>query len=189
MTEQWRCFVAVPLGASLRSALAEAVDAWRGQPPADGLRWADPGGWHLTLAFIGSIPVGSVADVSRAVGEVAATHRATRVETGRLGVFHRAGSVRTLWYGVSDPDGVLSALAGDLARALGLPGDEPYRPHVTLARARQRPVDLRGWIEPASLGTPAGQLEVEAVHLLRSHLGTGPARYETLASFALGGAP
>jgi RNA 2',3'-cyclic 3'-phosphodiesterase len=189
MTEQWRCFVAVPLADSLRSALAVAVAAWSREPPADGLRWADPEGWHLTLAFLGSIPADSVEKVSRAVGEVAAAHRATRVETGRLGAFHRPGSVRTLWYGVSDPDGALSALAGDLARALGLAADEPFRPHVTLARARQRPVDLRGWIEPASLSAPAGLLEVEAVHLLRSHLGTAPARYETLASFALGGAP
>ena len=188
MTERWRCFVAVPVGPSLRSDLASAVDRWRQEPPADALRWADPDGWHLTLAFLGSIDPDSVAAVSRAVGEVAVAHRPTRVETGRLGAFDRAGSVRTLWYGVADPDGSLAALAGDLAPALGLAVEEPYRPHITLARARHRPVDLRGWIEPASLQAPSGQLEVAAIELLRSHLGSGPARYETLASFDLGGA-
>ncbi|HET9417335.1 MAG TPA: RNA 2',3'-cyclic phosphodiesterase [Candidatus Limnocylindria bacterium] len=180
--------MAVPIGPSLRADLASAVDRWRREPPADALRWADPNGWHLTLAFLGSIPADSVEAVSRAIGEVAAAHPSTRVETGRLGAFHRAGSVRTLWYGVADPDGSLATLAGDLALALGSAVEEPYRPHITLARARHRPVDLRGWIEPASLQAPSGQLEVRAVDLMRSHLSSGPARYETLASFDLGGA-
>jgi RNA 2',3'-cyclic 3'-phosphodiesterase len=188
MTERWRCFVAVPLDDGLRTALATAVEAWRREPPADALRWTDPDGWHLTLAFLGSTTPAEVEAASRTLGEVAVTHVSTRVETGRLGAFHRAGSARTLWYGVVDADGALAALAGDLARAIGLAVEEPYRPHITLARARQRPVDLRGWIESASLVAPSGHLDVTTIELLRSHLGGGPARYETLASFALGGA-
>jgi 2'-5' RNA ligase len=186
MTERWRCFVAVPLDETLRVALSEAVAAWRREPPADELRWADPDGWHLTLAFLGTISPEDVAEVSRLIGDVAAMHHPLRVETGWLGAFHRPGSVRTLWHGVDDRSGALSALAGDLARALGLALEEPYRPHITLARARQRPVDLRGWIEPASLQAPSGHLDVAEMWLLRSHLGRGPARYETLATFALG---
>ena len=189
MTEHWRCFVAVPLDDTLRAALTTAVAAWRHQPPADRLRWADPDGWHLTLAFLGSVAAEEVDAISRKVGVVATAHRPMRVETGRLGAFHRAGSVRTLWYGVLDAEGGLSALATGLARALGLGVEEPYRPHITLARARQRPVDLRGWIEPASLVAPSGSLDIGAIQLLRSHLGHGPARYETLATFVLGGAP
>ncbi len=188
MTEQWRCFVAVPLSPSLRSDLASAVDAWRREPPADALRWTHVDGWHLTLAFLGSVPSESIGAVSRAIGNVAVAHRPIRVETGRLGAFHRAGSARTVWYGVADPDGALAALASDLARELGLAVAEPYRPHITLARSRQRPVDLRGWIERASLEARSGHLDVEAVDLMRSQLGSGPARYETLASFGLGGA-
>jgi 2'-5' RNA ligase len=188
MNERWRCFVSVPLGPALQSQLSPGVDGWRRQPPADALRWADPDGWHLTLVFLGGIPAESIAAVSTAIRSVVAAHRPLRAETGRLGAFHRAGSARTLWYGVADPDGALASLAGDLARALGLAADQPFRPHITLARSRQRPVDLRGWIERASLEAPAGHLEVDAVELLRSHLGSGPAQYETLASFGLGGA-
>jgi 2'-5' RNA ligase len=187
MTQGWRCFVAAPLGPSLRADLAAAVASWRREPPADALRWADPDGWHLTLAFLGTIAPDAVEAISRAIGEVTAAHRSMRIETGRLGAFHRAGSARTLWYGVADPDGSLADLAGDLARALGLAVAEPYRPHVTLARSRQRPVDLRGWIETASVHAPPGHLDVAAIELVRSHLGAGPARYETLASFDLGG--
>jgi len=89
---------------------------------------------------------------------------------------------------VHDPAGRLAALAGDLASALGLDNEEGYRPHITLARARRRPVDLRAWIEGAAPLAPEGRLTVDRIALMRSHLGGGPARYETLATFTLGGA-
>jgi 2'-5' RNA ligase len=186
-TDRWRCFVAAPLTEAVRSELVASVAGWRGQPPANDLRWAAPDGWHLTLAFIGSVPRTSVDELLAPIARVARAHRPTHVETGRLGAFHRPGSARVLWYGVADPDGALAALAADLAGALGLEGG-PFRAHITLARARRRPVDLRGWIDEASLAAPSGILEVGSIELVRSDLGAGPARYETLASFDLGGA-
>ena len=187
MSAGWRCFVAVPLGEALRAELTKAAAGWRTQPPADALRWAEPDAWHLTLAFLGSVDPDDVPWMTAAVRRVVAAHDPTEVETGRLGVFHRPGSVRVLWYGVADPDARVAALAGDLADALALPHDEPFRPHVTLARARRRPVDLRGWIEAASASAPDGRLTVDRIALMRSHLGSGAPRYETLASFVLGG--
>lgn len=188
MSAAWRCFVAVPLDDVIRSALAASVARWHGEPPANALRWADPDGWHLTLAFIGALEPDRVPVIARAAGDAAAAHARTEVATGRLGAFPRPASARVLWYGVADPDGRLASLAGDLASALRLPRGEPFRPHVTLARARRRPVDLRSWIEGASASAPEGRLRVESVSLMRSHLGGGPARYETLAAFTLGGA-
>lgn len=188
MTERWRCFVALPLDGSLTSALSSAVAAWRRDPRADTLRWAEPGGWHLTLVFLGAIDPDDIARAAAAARRVAALHWPTEVTTGRLGAFPRPGSARVLWYGVSDTDGRLAALADDLSDAMQLPRDEPYRPHITLARARRRPVDLRGWVEAAAVSAPGGRLEVDTIELMRSHLGSGPARYETLATFTLGGA-
>jgi 2'-5' RNA ligase len=56
---------------------------------------------------------------------------------------------------------------------------------VTLARARRRAIDLRGWVEDASASAPDGSIDVRAVDLMRSHLGDGPARYERLVSVEL----
>ena len=187
MTEASRCFVAVPLGDPLRAALSTAAARWRQQPPADQLRWAQPEAWHLTLAFLGPVAREVLPSVTAAIEGVAAAHPVSEVATGRLGAFHRPRSARVLWYGVADPAGRLAALAADLAGAIGLPAGEPFRPHVTLARARHASVDLRGWIEPASASAPDGALGVDRIELLRSHLGRGPARYETLAAFDLGG--
>lgn len=186
---RWRCFVAAPLDDALRSALAASVARWCRQPPADALRWGEPGAWHLTLAFIGGVDPDDLPGIASLVAGVAADHRPMRLPTGRLGAFPRSGSARVLWYAVGDPEGTLAAVAADLAGALELPRDEPYRPHVSLARARRGHVDLRGWIEPASLSAPEATLGVDHLELMRSHPGGGPARYETLASLALGGAP
>ena len=189
MTERWRCFVAAALDRQLRARLADAVATWRNDPRTEGLRWAGEDALHLTLAFLGPVDPGRVAEIEHDIGRVAARHDPASLATHRLGAFARPGSARVLWYGVADPDGRMTALAHDLAEALGLPAEEPFRPHVTLARARRRSVDLRGWIEPASESAPEGILAVREVHLMRSHLGRGPARYETLATFPLGAPP
>jgi 2'-5' RNA ligase len=187
MTDRWRCFVAIALDDSIRSALSRRVAEWRQELPSDALRWADPEGWHLTLAFLGDVESQRLNEITSTGATVSAAHEPTAVATGRLGAFPRPGSARTLWYGVADASGVLTAMAGALARAFGLAQDDQYRPHITLARARRRHVDLRGWIEEASESAPTGQLSVEALHLMRSHLSSGPARYETLGTWPLEG--
>jgi RNA 2',3'-cyclic 3'-phosphodiesterase len=186
MTERWRCFVAVDLDDSLRGSLADVLASWRADPPTDGLRWVEPENLHLTLAFLGEVEPASIPAIAEALRGVAARHGPRSVPTGRLGAFPRPGSARVLWYAVGDPDGGLAALAASVTAALGLTATEPFRPHITLARARRRPVDLRGWIEEASASSPHGRLEAGAIHLKRSHLGGGPARYESLAAAELG---
>ncbi len=189
MTEEWRCFVAVPLDHGLRSALTGAMAEWRADLRTEGLRWVPPEALHLTLAFLGPVEADRVAEIGARIAGLAGKRAPMTRTTGRLGAFARPGSARVLWYGVGDPDGGLSTLAGALAGSLQLPQAEPHRAHVTLARARHRWVDLRGWIEAASASAPEGILAVDELRLMRSHLGTGPARYETLASFPLGGTP
>jgi RNA 2',3'-cyclic 3'-phosphodiesterase len=189
MSAAWRCFVAVPLDEGLRTALADAIVGWRADPRVEQLRWVERAAMHLTLAFLGSVEPERVDEIKGDVARVAERHAAMTRPTSRLGAFARPGSAHVLWYAVADPDGGLAAIAGDLARALWLPSPDPFRPHVTLARARRRPVDLRGWIEEASAAVPEGILAVRDLHLMRSHLGGGPARYETLASVPLGGQP
>ena len=179
-SERWRCFVAVPIGEALRAELRATVDGWRGQ--AD-LRWADPDGWHVTLAFLGSIPAESVPALVERLVAPAVANPVVSVRTGGIGAFPAPARARVAWYGVQDEGGRLARLASDVAIALGLDATRPFRPHLTLARARH-PVDLRSWL--ASASAPEGALDVDRLTLMRSHLGGGPARYETLATTTLG---
>ena len=182
--------MAVALGDELRRSSARRWLNGGRTPAPIGLRWVEPEALHLTLAFLGSVEPEALGRIGAQVERVAARHprRWPAPPAGSAPSRGRA-SARVVWYAVDDPDGALAAIATDLHDALELAQTEPYRPHVTLARARRRSVDLRGWIEAASAEAPDGTLAVSDLHLKRSHLGAGPARYETLASFPLGGHP
>jgi RNA 2',3'-cyclic 3'-phosphodiesterase len=180
--ERWRCFVAVPIGEDLRADLSDAIGVW---PVLDGLRWTDPEAWHVTLAFLGSVEAGLVPELADRVKAVAARHAPMRLATGGLGAFPSPARARVALYGVDDADGRMAQLAADVARALGPEPAQPYRPHLTLARARRGPVDLRSWL--ASVSAPGGRLILDRIELMRSHTGKDPPRYETLAAIAMGG--
>lgn len=149
-----------------------------------GWRFADPGGWHVTLAFLGATPVASVGPlvdrVADAVGELAPFE----VSTGGLGGLPSRRRARVLWYGVSDPDRRLRDLARVVQAAASLEDGAPFRPHITLARARDRRGADAGELMLADV--PGGSVAVRGVTLFRSHLGRGPAHYEVLAEVPLG---
>jgi 2'-5' RNA ligase len=181
----WRCFWAVPIPSTLRLSLADAVAALRRDPQVEiNWRFADAGGWHVTLAFLGATPAATVAPlVERVVGAVADLEP-FEVTAGGLGGFPSRRRARVLWYGLSDPERRLRELARLVQSAAGLEDGTPFRPHVTLARARQRQGTDAGELLAAEV--PVGSVSVRGVTLFRSHLGRGPARYEVLAEVPLG---
>ena len=184
MRDRWRLFVAVPIGAELSVSLSAAVEGWRARSDLDGLRWSEPDAWHLTLHFLGGTDPAEVERITAALAEVAASHAPMHLASRGLGAFPSAGRARVAWYGVADPERRLRRLADDVRSALALDESGRFRAHVTLARARSEPVDLRSWIDEAV--APEGRLHVDELRLMRSHLGRGPARYEVLATARLG---
>lgn len=184
MTESWRCFVAVPIGEALRGDLASAVERWKARPDLAGLRWTDPAAWHVTLVFLGAVAPDLIDELGATVRGVAAASRPAVVPTGGVGGFPSARHARVAWYGIADSDGHLARIADRLRTALGLDASAPFRPHLTLGRARGEPVDLSAW--QAATDGPLGILEVTGLELMRSHLGRGPAEYEMINTTPLG---
>lgn len=181
---RWRCFVAVPLDERLRDELVAATGPWRERPDLSPLRWADPAAWHLTLAFLGPTDPAAVPGIVRSLQEVAHESAGPTITTGGVGGFPSTRRARVAWYGAADDGTRLRSLAVSLRAALGVePG--PFLPHITLARTRGRAeIDLSAWVRDAQ--PPAGWLQVDRLELMRSELGRGPARYESLASVRLG---
>lgn len=168
--ERWRCFVAVPISDELRTALHEYVAELRQLPWADGWRWTDPAGWHVTLAFLGDIAPSSVPEIAKALREVAARRSVFTVPTGGFGVFPSSQRPRVLWYGVDDPSGQLAALATDVRAALHVV-HSPFRGHITVARKRDRghaAVIAHGLVR---VGAPSYEVDVDSLILHRTSLG------------------
>ncbi len=186
--EAWRCFVAVPVPPALRAVLESTVSTWRAEPGAPDLRWTDPDGWHVTLAFLGSTDPSAVPGIVSALETAVGPWDPLVVRAGRIGAFPRSTAAQTIWLGVEDPGGHLDELGVAVQKAV-LPPEawRRLRAHLTIARSRVRggePLDR--WLTDRAV--QATEMTVRDVVLYRSQLGRGPARYQEVARLPLGGA-
>ena len=180
----WRCFWAVPLPESLRADLSRFVGELRSLPGVDDdWRFADPDGWHVTLAFLRGIAPDQVEPMVARVTAALAAAPSSQAVAGGLGGFPGGSRARVLWLGVADAGTGLATLAADVRAASRVDEEQPFRGHVTLARSRDR----RGAPIPRSdAAVPGGPIPIDEVVLFRSHLGQGLARYEALTRLPLG---
>ena len=180
-----RAFVAVPLPEPARAALAQELA--RLQRTGARVGWVAPEHLHVTLLFLGSIFGAQVPALAGALDAAAKTGAPFTLALAGLGYFGAPRSPRVLWAGLSDPEGRLAALQGDLTQrvgALGFPAEQrPFHPHVTLGRVR--PGGRAAWpallaaLETAPSGG-YGAVAVERVLLMQSHLEAQGVRYTCL---------
>ena len=182
-----RLFLALELPEEVRRTLGELVARLSERR---GWRWADPAGLHLTLRFLGEVSEEGDRRARPLWRRCASAGAPLSLRTAGLGLFPGRRRPRVLWTGVEEapPGGRLAALSAALeaaAREAGFPGeDRPFRPHLTLARARgDGPPEPPGEDEA---GVEAS-FEVRELSLVRSHLRPGRALHETLERFPLGG--
>ncbi|WP_042396316.1 RNA 2',3'-cyclic phosphodiesterase [Streptacidiphilus carbonis] len=188
-----RLFAAVLPPETAISELADAVAPLHALPQAGGLRWTGEQTWHLTLAFLGQVDAEDLDPLRTRLGAVAAAvDRTPRLRLAGSGSFGE----RALWVGLAGDTLPLRRLADEVvkaARDTGIDVDErPFRGHLTLARSagRNGPPRAAG----RGLSGLAGPLAdfsgaewpADSLRLMRSHLGAGPAHYETVAEWALG---
>lgn len=135
-TTHRRLFFALWPDPELRSALVERGDALGDRLGPTAARRVPASNLHLTLLFLGDVPVDQVRSVEDVGDSVAddGRHRSFTLELDRYGVFDRA---RVAWWGgpaVKAGARLVDDLAAGAA-ARGLPVDRrEWRPHVTLFR-------------------------------------------------------
>lgn len=182
-----RLFVALPVPDHVRVLATAAVAPARDLAPD--LTWTRPDGWHVTLAYVGDVPAAAEPAIARAVADAAAATAPIDLRLGAAGRFGR----HALWLAVrDDPAGAVAALGVAVQAALladGLPVDErPVRPHLTLARgARGRGAAVDDRVVDAFESVEVGW-SADAVDLVASVRGDGPARYPTRSTWPLLGA-
>lgn len=157
------------------------------RPAVEGVRWTGPDQWHVTLRFLGD-----VADVDVPVAEQAVLAAARAVEPASVALAERTSRFGRAVLHVSVVGLQPWAAAVDEAfHRTGLGGADGRRfvGHVTLARAAG---NGPGRV-PLPSGTPVPpgprRWVAEELTLVRSHLGAGPARYETVRRAVAGDHP
>ncbi len=175
-----RLFVAVDLPAPVRQRLA----VLQGGVPA--ARWVQAESLHLTLRFIGEVDYATARDIDAALGRIRAP--AFEVSIAGVGCFGPDKRPRALWAG-TDPSPPLQFLRDKVDRAVvaaGLaPDDRKFKPHITLARFRDRPGPrLIRWMTDNSL-LRIQPVPVDRFVLFESTLGGEGAIYRPVADYPL----
>lgn len=103
------------------------------------IKWIDPAGIHVTLAFLGSMDENIIPSIGKVMKESLEKHPAFEVQLGGVGVFKKLTDPRILWVGLEKFEPVL-AIRESLVDALGkadlFQDSRPFKPHITLGRPR-----------------------------------------------------
>ena len=182
-----RSFVAVLLPDGVRARLAATVAEIR--PKAPTLAWVRADNLHLTLRFLGAVEPAALARAQEAMRVAVLARTPFTIELGGLGSFPARGAPRVVWAGVVTGGEGLAELHAALDAALGRGAfrgragrSTPTSPSRAHGSAAAGPA-WKGCWGPA-LGS--ARCEVAALHLMRSDLGPGGARYSVLAEAPLG---
>lgn len=187
-----RLFIAVELGAEVAGKAAAVLETGRKLAPR--AKWVRAENLHLTLAFLGAVDDGLVPAIGAALAEVAARHGPVVLHVAGAGGFGSSRKPRVLWLGVTGEVEALGRVQADLEEALVPFGYQPehreFRPHLTLARARDPRGDFDLAAAVAALaGEDLGDVSVGRLVLFRSDLSPRGPTYTEVASAPLAGRP
>jgi RNA 2',3'-cyclic 3'-phosphodiesterase len=185
-----RLFIAIDLGDEVRDAVGRQLAKL--QPLAPNAKWVKVEGMHVTLAFLGYIDDARVPEVKAIAEEVARRHGPVSFSVEGIGSFGSSARPRVLWVGMTGDVEALAALKSDLEDRLAPLGYEPekrpFKPHLTLARARMPSGDPALARCIRSCGASSfGHAQVDRIILFRSDLSAKGARYTALYQPRLGG--
>ncbi|MFP5221013.1 MAG: RNA 2',3'-cyclic phosphodiesterase [Acidobacteriota bacterium] len=135
--ESARLFVGLPLPESYQQGLAGLIRTLEPVVPG-ACSWTRPGNWHLTLAFLGDVPLSMVPDLNAALASV--RWESFAFTAGGGGFFPSPECPRVFWVGAAEGGRPCRELAWTVKDALapfGLARDaRPFAAHLTLARIR-----------------------------------------------------
>lgn len=177
-----RLFIGLPLNEAALRDTAALAERCRASIPG---RYTLRENYHMTLAFLGSVPQDRLGDASHALARFAACFPAPRIELCDLSYFKQPSSA-ILIRSVRSPDD-LCAMHGALLALLdeyGLPHtDGPFSPHVTLARH----ADVSSADRTKLSVPPVSFIAPEAVLYLSARDEMDTLRYTPLAQAPFGG--
>lgn len=160
---------------------------------APAVRWVPAARLHLTIKFLGDRPDHDVPALHEAVASVTRRFRPFDATITGTGAFPNFSRPRVVWLGMQ-PVTTFTELATSLDQTLHGLGyareSRPFRAHITLGRVRDALPGRQRDALRVALGSVHAlwSVPVRDVAVVRSMLGAGGARYETLTTLPLGGA-
>ncbi|MEN9564467.1 MAG: 2-5 ligase [Chloroflexota bacterium] len=190
--DQIRAFIAIDLPPVIQEALDKQTSTLRQILGNDLIRWVPSQNMHLTLKFLGSLPLSHLDFIKRMLAQTADSNPPFNLQIGGLGSFPNSKRPRVLWAGIHAPAGLapLQKMIEDGATRLGYNKEErPFSPHLTLGRVRQGISAQELHKVSTALSTfQLGKIStarVDSVHLYQSDLHSEGSSYTKLFSATL----
>ncbi|MGZ3632464.1 MAG: RNA 2',3'-cyclic phosphodiesterase [Candidatus Limnocylindrales bacterium] len=189
----WRLFFALPLPPPAVSQVVDLVEPLRATFPTT--RWTAASTYHLTLLFLGDLPVSALEELRAVLAVAAGGTRPFGLRLEGAGSFGGRGRPRTAWLGLEQggeqaASGLVAALQGGLVRSRNaslaalVTAAEPFRAHLTVGR-RAEP-EVPGALARRLAAQPQIAWRADRVALMRSRLDADGAQHSVVAWARLG---
>jgi RNA 2',3'-cyclic 3'-phosphodiesterase len=178
-----RLFLAINLDPSVRREIVDATSDLRDAAPT--LTWIDADRVHLTLKFLGEQTAEVAERLAATATEIARQHRAFAIQLRGIGAFPNFRRARVVWMGV-EHEPRLELLHHDIELACERLGFElegrPFRPHLTLARVKERTeeTELRRLSRASKTVAFETEATVTSIDVMQSRLHPSGSQYERL---------
>jgi 2'-5' RNA ligase len=182
-------FVAIELPAPVRRKLIEHIDRLRILVPDERASWVPEENLHLTLKFLGDIPLTNVEKLSAAASIAASRVEPFEIVVDGCGSFPPRGQPRVLWIGIEDTSGKLAplyqAIENECAK-VGFPREpRAFHPHLTIARIRKPQGSRQLVAMHQEIGFNRETVSASHLAVIRSELRSAAARHTIVARHAL----
>jgi 2'-5' RNA ligase len=191
MKQTARTFVAIEIDDAVRRRAGELID--RLAAGTSDVRWVETHNLHLTLKFLGEVPLNEIPRVCEAVERGAAEVTPFTLQLYGAGAFPHPGRPRTLWLGAGEGEASAVALYEAVDRRLRKLGfrseKRQFKPHLTIGRVRRSGPGLQqlGDHLREQAQFDAGTCPVQQATVFSSELTPDGPIYTPLARTELGG--
>ena len=189
---QIRTFIALDFPLSILDSIEQQTHRLRQTLGEEAIRWVPTHNLHLTLKFLGNVPVSHLEFIKQMLAQVAESTPQFDMQIGGIGSFPNSNRPRVLWVGIHAPAtlATLQKAIEEGTSRLGYEKEErSFSPHLTLGRVRQG-IDAKelqkisNAISSIQLGK-IGTARVDSVHLYQSDLNSAGSVYTKLFSTPL----
>jgi len=135
-----RTFIAVDFPLEYLQKINEIANYFKSQTPEDAVKWVNPENMHLTVKFLGDLPLENLDEAKRIMDGSVGDWKPFEISVSGLGMYPNAKKPRVIWLGVHPEKPLVhihQRLDQNLA-ALNIQREQrKYSPHLTLGRVRR----------------------------------------------------
>lgn len=185
--DSFRTFIAIELPLDVRSRVTQHIARLRREQPDVRASWCRENNLHLTLKFLGNVPVANIPKVSDAVERATKNVSPFPLTFSDCGTFPPHGRPSVLWIGTqaSGLQVLHAAIEKELADAGYARESRTFHPHLTVARLRHAE-GTRSLAElHKNLGFTPIAFDVSDVVVFRSELLREGSRHTVLSRHSL----